>query len=58
MFKFKWLVVLVLFVMTASPSFADDSAKARGIWKLVSYEMEFQDTGERRPALGKIRPAI
>ncbi len=53
MFKFKWLLVLVLFVVTASPSFADDSAKTRGIWKLVSYEMEFQASGERRPALGK-----
>ena len=53
MVKFKWLVVLVLFLIAAQPSFADDSAKILGIWRLVSYEAEFQATGEREPVLGK-----
>jgi hypothetical protein len=35
------------------PSFADDSAKILGIWKIVSWESEFQATGEREPVLGK-----
>jgi len=53
MSKFKWLVVLVLFLMTAVPSFADDRAKILGIWKIVSWESEFQATGEREPVMGK-----
>jgi len=53
MFKLKRLVVLVLFLMTVPPSFADDSEKALGIWKLVSFETEYQATGERRPLMGK-----
>jgi hypothetical protein len=54
MIKCKWLVILGLFIILAQPSFADDDrAKFLGIWKLFSYEMEFQATGERRPALGK-----
>jgi len=39
--------------MTVPPSFADDSKKVLGIWKLVSYDTEFQATGERRPTFGK-----
>ena len=54
MFKLKWLVVMVWVFIIVQPSFADDDrAKYLGIWKLVSYEMEFQGTGERRPAMGK-----
>jgi len=53
MVKFKWLVVLVLFLITVQPSFADDRAKILGIWRIVSYEWEDQATGERRPFMGK-----
>jgi hypothetical protein len=54
MVKFKWSAVLVLFLIIAvQPSFADDRARILGIWKLVSYEAEFQATGEREPTLGK-----
>jgi hypothetical protein len=53
MVKLKWLVVLVLFLIAAQPSFADDRANILGIWRLVSYEAEFQATGEREPTLGK-----
>ena len=53
MVKFKWLVVLVLFLIAVQPSFADDRAKILGIWRIVSYELELQATGEREPVLGK-----
>jgi hypothetical protein len=52
MAKFKWLVVLFLFLIVVHPSFADDRAKILGIWRLVSYEAEFQATGEREAVLG------
>jgi len=53
MFKLKWIAVLVLLLIAVQPSFADDRGKIVGIWKLVSYEVESQSTGEREPALGK-----
>jgi hypothetical protein len=53
MFKLKWLVVLVWVLIVVQPSFADDRTKMLGIWKLASYEAEFQATGEREPTLGK-----
>ena len=58
MAKFKLLVVLALFLMTVKPSFADDPAKIVGIWKLVSYEVESQATGQREPVLGKAPTGI
>ena len=53
MVKFKWLVVLVLFLIVVQPSFADDRAKILGTWRIVSYEWETQATGEREPVMGK-----
>src|SRR4030042_4165510 len=53
MVKFKWLVILVLFLIAVQPSFADDRTRILGIWKLISFESEFQATGEREPTLGK-----
>ena len=53
MVKFKWLVILVLFLIAVQPSFADDRTRILGIWKLISFESEFQATGERVPTLGK-----
>ena len=53
MFKARCLAVFVLLVMAVQPAFADDSAKILGIWKLVSFEGEFQDTGERTDWEGK-----
>jgi hypothetical protein len=53
MVKFKWLVVLVLFLIAVQPSFADDSGKIIGIWKIVSYEWENQATGIRKSMMGK-----
>ena len=53
MFKLKWLVAFVLLVFVAQPSSADDRAKIQGIWQLVSFEVEFQATGERQNFMGK-----
>lgn len=53
MCKFKWLVVLVLFVIAAPSGFADDRAQVHGVWKLVAYEIEIQATGQKEPAMGK-----
>jgi len=53
MVKFNWLVVLGLFLIGAQPSFADDRGKIFGIWRLVSFEAEYQATGEREHVRGK-----
>lgn len=53
MLKFRWLLVLVLVPIAGQSSFADDSAKIVGIWRIVSYEWETRSTGEREPLLGK-----
>jgi hypothetical protein len=53
MFKFKWLIVLVLFVIAARPSFGDDRDKVLGTWKLISYEVEVQATGQKGPVMGQ-----
>ena len=53
MVKFKWLVVLGLFLIAVQPSFADDRAQIVGVWKLVSWEREVQATGARLSVFGK-----
>jgi len=52
----KWLLAIVVGVFIAHPVFADGPSKILGVWRLVSYDLEFQDTGERRPTFGK-KPA-
>jgi len=49
----KWFILPVLFFIVMKPSLADDVAKVVGIWKIVSWESEFQATGEREPVMGK-----
>jgi hypothetical protein len=39
--------------LVAPPCFADDRDKVIGTWKLVSYEVEVQATGEKLPVMGK-----
>ena len=46
-------VILAAFFLVAQSVAADDRAKLVGIWRLVALDLEFQDTGERRPTLGK-----
>ena len=55
---FFGILVLVLFFVMVQPNFADDPAKIVGIWKLVSYEVEPQATGQREPVLGKAPTGI
>lgn len=45
-------VALFLCLFAIQPAAADDRAKLAGIWRLVSFDLEFQQSGERRPALG------
>ena len=44
-----WLVALFCIVLAVGPAVADDRANLIGTWKLAGGEIEFQDTGERRP---------
>jgi len=53
MSKSRWLAVLVLLVISVQPSLADDPAKIVGIWKLVTYEVEVQATGQKGPVMGE-----
>jgi hypothetical protein len=39
--------------MAVQPSFADDRTPIVGIWRLVSFEREYQATGEREYPMGK-----
>jgi hypothetical protein len=49
----KWLSVIVVSALITQPVSADDRSKMLGVWRLLSYDLEFQDTGERRPFFGK-----
>ena len=53
MVKFKQLVIAALFLMAGPSSFADDGGKLLGVWRLVSFEAEYQATGEREHVRGK-----
>jgi len=50
---FRWLVVLLGCFIATQTIAADDNSRVLGVWKLVAYDLEFQDTGERRPVFGK-----
>ena len=43
------MFVIVAFWNTA---YADDAQGLIGLWKLISYELEFQDTGDRQTPFG------
>lgn len=49
----KWLFAIFVSVLVVQPVSADDRSKMLGVWRLVSYDLEFQDTGERRAQFGK-----
>jgi Lipocalin-like domain len=48
----KWLVVFVACSLAAQAVSADDSSNVQGVWRLVAFDLEFQDTGERRAKFG------
>jgi hypothetical protein len=52
MCKRIWLLFMACLCMIAQPSFADDGDKVHGLWKLVSYEVEVQATGQMIPVMG------
>lgn len=47
------LLILTVACLSASPSFAAESDAIHGIWKLVSYEVEVQATGQIGPVMGE-----
>jgi hypothetical protein len=52
MFRIQCLAVLFLVLVLAQPVPADDNAKVAGLWKLVSYVVEVQTTGEIMNVMG------
>jgi hypothetical protein len=44
----RWLGTMVLLVFVTPPSMVDERAKIQGTWQLVSFEEEFQASGERQ----------
>jgi len=53
MLKARWLVVSVFLLAAAPPTVADDRAQVCGVWKLLSYDVEVQATGDKFPPMGK-----
>ncbi len=51
----RWLVALMCCAATVGSAVADDRAQLVGTWKLAGGEVEYQDTGERRPLFGMDR---
>ena len=52
MVKLRRFVVLVIFVILTQPLFAQDRPQVHGVWRLVSYEIEIQATGQKEPVMG------
>jgi hypothetical protein len=52
MIKRTAYLFIACLVLLVRPSFADDSGKVHGIWKLVSYEVEVQASGQKGPVMG------
>lgn len=47
------LLILTVACLSAPPSFAAESDTIHGVWKLVSYEVEVQATGQIGPVMGE-----
>jgi hypothetical protein len=47
------IVFVFVACLIAQASFAGDRDNVVGTWKLVSYEIEVQATGQRSPAIGE-----
>ena len=46
------LVAIYLMLFCALPALADERQQLVGVWKLQTYDVEFQDTGERKAPFG------
>jgi Lipocalin-like domain len=53
MLNTKAIIATFGLLLAAHTVCAQDREKLVGIWKLVSYDVEFQATGERKPMYGK-----
>ena len=53
MIKVKWLIVLFLLLIAVPPCTADVFGPIEGTWRIVSFEREYQDTGECECPRGK-----
>lgn len=51
--RFKWLALAPMVLAAMSASFAADRDVLVGSWRLVSFEREYQTTGEREYPMGK-----
>ena len=47
------LSVVLLACLVSQPTLGEEANKVVGIWKLVSYEVEVQATGQKRPVMGE-----
>lgn len=52
MHRYNWIALLILFLAPLQPAFAGEQAGIQGAWKLVSYEVEVQATGEKMHPMG------
>ena len=46
------LIAIYLMLLCASPVLADERQQLVGVWKLQTYDVEFQDTGEHKAPFG------
>lgn len=53
MLKLKWSVVLLAFLLLGHSAVAADAGSVVGIWKLVSYDIEIQATGQKEAVFGQ-----
>jgi len=53
MTRFKWLALAPVLLAATAASFAADRDVLVGNWRLVSFEREYQATGEREYPMGK-----
>jgi len=49
----KGVLILLAFGLASCASLSGDRAQIVGSWKVVSFDVEFQDSGERRAIYGK-----
>ena len=52
MAKVKWQVIVLLMVLALPLGCGQNRSPVQGVWKLVSYEVERQDTGQKEPLMG------
>ena len=45
--------LLLLLILATHKSVADDSVQLQGVWRLVSYAIEYQETGHKEPIMGE-----